>query len=495
LAFLCDKYNKTIFFGGEDKVKRQLILLLSLVLFILLGQTALAAGTPPEIIDIQVGKDSVDESETYVTKNNMVDITVEYVNAVKVKLGTVEQTVSESVYRESVSFDDFLLKAGLNKLTVQATGSGGSTVKRNLIINYISTFVPGTKFTTEIPANGKISVFSNSVTCTFPKDSYIVDDEYEVIPNQKMVFKVSKDLEPDKYPSRYRTPVSSIIEIDAEDSDGDAVSNSGTIMIKYYDSVPDYAAQTITIMFDDGSGWENIGAVVDGKKKTATAAFKGFGKYGVFNGARFFNDYKDNWAKVYAEPLWAKGIMQIRKEDGKIVFEGFNEDTEELGLKNKCKRKDFASMMVRALGLQPVKRPSNSESRFEDLSGIDAKDKVDIETAVAYGIVEGKSVNEFAPNETLTRAQAAVIIARVMKLPLIIDEEKVNADLNQFFKDKDDFENIPVWSRPYVLACVKAKYINGIPYGDTVLFAANDKLNRGQAAKLIYLVMKANKLI
>ena len=118
-----------------------------------------------------------------------------------------------------------------------------------------------------------------------------------------------------------------------------------------------------------------------------------------------------------------------------------------------------------------------------------------METAAAYGIVEGIGVNRFGPKEPLTRAQAAVIIARVMKLPLVLDEARVDAELSSVFSDKDDFRKIPVWARPYVLACVKAKFINGIPAGDSVVFAANKKLNRGEAAKLVYLIMQANKRI
>jgi hypothetical protein len=472
-------------------VKRQLILLLSLIILVFLGQSALAAGASPEIKNIRVDGSSVKENETYVTQNNMVDITVEYLNAVKIKLGSEEVSVSESAYRRNYTFDDYLLKTGTNKLVIQVTGTGG-TVKRNLTINCISTFIPNTEYITEMPANGKITVFENSVTCTFPKNSYIVDDDFEITPSQKMVFRVSQ-LEPDDYPSRYRTPVSNIIEIDAEDSSGDGFSNPGTVMIKYNDSVPEYTAPTLTIMYNDGSGWINIGAVVDGKKKTATTNFKGFGKYGVFNASRFFHDY--NWARKFAEPLWAKGVMQIRKENGDIVFERFNENTPKFGLTNDCLRMDFASMIVRALGLNPVQRPSNSESRFTDLRGIDTEDKVDVETAAAYGIVEGIGVNRFGPKEPLTRAQAAVIIARVMKLPLVLDEARVDAELSSVFSDKDDFRKIPVWARPYVLACVKAKFINGIPAGDSVVFAANKKLNRGEAAKLVYLIMQANKRI
>ena len=81
----------------------------------------------------------------------MVDITVEYLNAVKIKLGSEEVSVSESAYRRNYTFDDYLLKTGTNKLVIQVTGTGG-TVKRNLTINCISTFIPNTEYITEMPA-------------------------------------------------------------------------------------------------------------------------------------------------------------------------------------------------------------------------------------------------------------------------------------------------------------------------------------------------------
>ena len=105
-------------------MKRQLILLLSLIILVFLGQSALAAGASPEIKNIRVDGSSVKENETYVTQNNMVDITVEYLNAVKIKLGSEEVSVSESAYRRNYTFDDYLLKTGTNKLVIQVTGTG-----------------------------------------------------------------------------------------------------------------------------------------------------------------------------------------------------------------------------------------------------------------------------------------------------------------------------------------------------------------------------------
>lgn len=477
--------------GMMLKMRRQLFLAISLLILVLAGQAAWAA--EPGIERVRVDNVTVRENETYITNQSLVDIDIEYNNAATVKLGSTQMSVNESVYNDSISFNDFSLKTGVNKLTVQATSSDGKTKKMNFNINYISTFVPGTQYLTEVPANGKVSVFDKAVNLVFPKNTFIVDDDDKIINNQKIEFTVG-GLEPDEYPSKFRTSVSNIIEITADDSEGEYFTNPGNIEIKFGDHVPDFSAGTITIMYKNGSDWQNIGAVVNRKSKTATAAFQGFGMYGVFNASRFFEDY--NWAKIYAEPLWAKGVMQIREADGDIVAEKMNEDEGRLGLANDCLRMDFASMIVRAFGYTPVERPTNTYSRFDDLAGLDTSDKEDIETAAAYGIIEGVSVEQFDPRRNLTRAQAAAIIARAMNLSLVTDEDKVNTELRKIFNDPDDFKEIPEWAKPYILACVKAKYINGIPVGDSrVVFRADDSLNRSEAAKLIYLVMKEKKRI
>jgi hypothetical protein len=476
---------------GEDKMKRRLFLVLFWGIFVFTAQIAWAA--EPGILEIQVDNVTVKENETYITNQSLVDIDIEYNNAVTVKLGSIEKSVTESVYNNFISFNNYSLKTGVNKLTVQAKSSDGKTKKMAFNINYVSTFVPGPRYVTEIPASGKISVFDKEINLTFPKSTFIVDEDDNIINNQKIIFTVDS-LKPNEYPSKFRTPVSNIIEIEADGSDAEYFSKAGNIEIKFGDHVPDFSTGTITIMYKNGSNWKNIGAVVNGKNKTATAAFQGFGRYGVFNASRFFEDY--NWAKIYAEPLWSKGIMQIRDNSGDIVEERMSEDRSNLGLKNECRRVDFASMIVRAFGYTPVERPTASYSRFDDLGGLDKEDKEDIETAAAYGIVEGVKVDKFDPYGFLNREQAATIIARAMNLSLKTDEAKVNSELSQIFMDEDDFKDISEWAKPYVLACVEEGYINGIPDGDSgVVFNAKDRLKRGEAAKLIYLVMKEKKRI
>lgn len=471
-------------------MRRLLFLVLFLGIFVFAAQAAWAEEL--EIKLIEVNDVRVKENETYITNRSLVSLYIKLNNPGTVKLGSIEKSVAEAVY--DCTFHDYSLKTGTNKLTVQATSSEGKTKKMSFSINCVSTFVPGTEYVTEVPANGKISVFDKEVNLTFPKNTFIVDDHNNIINDQRIKFTVDS-LEPDEYPSKFRTPVSHIVEIEAEGSNAEYFSKAGSIEIKFGDYVPDFSTGTITIMYKNGSSkWTNIGAVVNGKNKTAAAAFQGFGKYGVFNASRFFEDY--NWAKIYAEPLWAKGIMQIRNNGGDIIEERMSEDRKELGLGNDCRRLDFASMIVRAFGYTPVERPTNTYSRFDDLVGLDTEDKVDIETAAAYGIVEGVKVNEFSPYGYLTREQAATIIARAMNLSLETDDAKVNSELSNIFTDEDDFKDISDWAKPYVLACVKKEYINGIPDGESgVVFNAKDRLKRGEAAKLIYLVMKEKKRI
>jgi uncharacterized protein YkwD len=71
-------------------------------------------------------------------------------------------------------------------------------------------------------------------------------------------------------------------------------------------------------------------------------------------------------------------------------------------------RAQFASMLVRALELPPT-----TERRFTDTTGPHA---ADIEALAAAGLTNGCSATTFCPDQRLTRAHLATMLARALKL-------------------------------------------------------------------------------
>ncbi len=120
-----------------------------------------------------------------------------------------------------------------------------------------------------------------------------------------------------------------------------------------------------------------------------------------------------------------------------------------------------------------------------------------IMAAVSNGIVQGKTAhasgqNKFGPKDNLTRAEAAVMAARAMKLKVdtYSDLDKTKKSLLKHYK-KEDIENTPGWALPYVLAVTNAKIMQG---NTSKEFLANQNLSFEEASALIYKLMDKLKL-
>ncbi|KXG78353.1 Endo-1,4-beta-xylanase A [Fervidicola ferrireducens] len=217
--------------------------------------------------------------------------------------------------------------------------------------------------------------------------------------------------------------------------------------------------------YDEKTGtWEYLGGKVDAKAKSISAKAKNFSLYALIAHDRTFEDIKAHWAKTEIEVLASRGIVK-GVDDRNFLPE-----------KN-ITRAEFAALLVRALGLEPenvgqafsdvkpgdwfkpyvetaakygiVKgfgdkfRPNDPVSRqemavmvarvlrakgalpkdgimptvekFRDKDQIADWAKQDINEALAGGIIKGVTSDTFAPAANSTRAQAAVIILRLLE--------------------------------------------------------------------------------
>ncbi|WP_152570654.1 OmpL47-type beta-barrel domain-containing protein [Paenibacillus tyrfis] len=176
-----------------------------------------------------------------------------------------------------------------------------------------------------------------------------------------------------------------------------------------------------------------------------------------------FPDIAGHWAEKEIDRLTAKLIVQGMTE------RSFNPDAE-------ITRAQFAALLTRALGLQPVP----PQGRFKDVAGADWHAGT-IETALEAGLIGGFDDGTFRPDAPVTREQMAVMIARAMTLSGLKTDgyaDKPEETL-QGFRDR---ESISSWARDGVARNVKAGVITG--FTDTS-YAPNRKANRAEAAVMI----------
>ncbi|MFY0544195.1 S-layer homology domain-containing protein [Brevibacillus sp. H7] len=232
-------------------------------------------------------------------------------------------------------------------------------------------------------------------------------------------------------------------------------SKQGTVTIKYDSSIVNAANNILTVFYNNGDEWKNLGGVVNTGKKTITVPFKGFGYYIVMKTRESFSDViKHPFARDSIETLYAKGIMNEAPGSG-------------FGTELKINRGEFATMIVKALDL-PINagpyRDNNeddpSEPTFRDVRPSDDDWDYEykyIETAARAGIIRGKDTGAFYPEDSVTREEASVMIARALNLKLGTPEAAKLA-LGKMYTDAQLMDHYAAAS---VLAVSKAKIMNG----------------------------------
>lgn len=161
------------------------------------------------------------------------------------------------------------------------------------------------------------------------------------------------------------------------------------------------------------------------------------------------NDIAGHWAESVITQWQSKGLIQ-----------GYEDGTFKPG--NTITRAEFVTLMNNAKGFW-----SEGSINFSDVKNGSWFYSA-VARAVAAGYVKGYSDGSFKPNNTITRAEAAVMIANTAKL------SANEAGAYRF----TDIGSIPAWARGSVGAVVAAGYMTGYPDGS---FDANASISRAEA--------------
>ncbi|MFD2115111.1 S-layer homology domain-containing protein [Paenibacillus yanchengensis] len=136
-------------------------------------------------------------------------------------------------------------------------------------------------------------------------------------------------------------------------------------------------------------------------------------------------------------------------------------------------RAEWTALLIRALQLDQTKADDTS---FQDVAKQHwAKQYIDI--AVQLHIVNGKSVHVFAPEESITRQEAAIMIARALQLTS-------DNDSTILFSDVDD---ISAWALPAIQTLAEQDILHG--YSDHT-FKPLRAITRAEAAVLIHRLLE-----
>jgi hypothetical protein len=149
-------------------------------------------------------------------------------------------------------------------------------------------------------------------------------------------------------------------------------------------------------------------------------------------------------------------------------------------------RAEFASMIVKALGLKGTSFPE----KFSDVKKSDSYYYY-IYTAYEYGILASYSNGKFGPQDLITKEQAMTMLAKAMEIAgmnVTVSDTDVSNQLKLF----NDSGNISLYARQAASICTK--------YG---ISAADDKENlnpkdnftRAESATVIIKLLKKSELI
>lgn len=162
------------------------------------------------------------------------------------------------------------------------------------------------------------------------------------------------------------------------------------------------------------------------------------------------NDYAGHWAEETIQ-LWLNEGRITGYPDGSFKPNG------------NITRAEFVTMVNKLFSFNET-----TAINFSDVNEDDWYYQ-EVQKAFKAGYIAGVSETQFAPNSNLTREQAAVIVAKVMKL-------EINADAASIFTDNN---KISSWALDFVGAAAKSELIKG--YTEDNTFKPQSFITRAEA--------------
>ncbi|ADG83044.1 S-layer homology domain-containing protein [Thermincola potens] len=375
--------------------------------------------------------------------------------------GQVERTQAGGlkINNEVVDFDqdgDFsksvTLVAGANSIDISATG-GSKTTTKKYTVYYNDIAKTGAEVELTVKKGEETKAFGEFLNIKTAGNDYA-----ENTLNMEIVD--PEDIEEPPLSAAYVGPVT---DIDFER----APLEPFVLTLKYDKVIKDAQARRLSVFYydEDNDEWRVLGGKINTENKTISVKTDKEGKYAVMVYFKTFDDIINHWAEKDIEYLISQGIITGQSSSR------FNPD----GL---ITRAEFATMLAKACGLDPYEPQGES---FRDVDE-DHWAFPYVEAAVRAGIVNGVSARYFAPARTITREQAAVMLARAANVEML-DNDKVKEVLDNFV----DGKKVSKFADIEVASVVEAGLLQGtgeyrfLPQGTTT---------RAQAAAMMVRLME-----
>jgi len=191
----------------------------------------------------------------------------------------------------------------------------------------------------------------------------------------------------------------------------------------------------------------------------------------VISANRTFDDIAGHANQTAIEALAARGIING------VTADRFAPD-------QTMTRAQFATITTQALGLV-----SDSAAPFTDVAASDWFAKT-VSTAYAYGIIKGTSETTFTPAGTITRQEAAVMVARAAKL-CGLDTELSDAVIRETLAEFDDARSVADWATGSMAFC----YSSGILDNTALEIEPTATIRRCEIAEMIHRMLKKAELL
>ncbi|WP_217591933.1 S-layer homology domain-containing protein [Cohnella sp. GbtcB17] len=186
-----------------------------------------------------------------------------------------------------------------------------------------------------------------------------------------------------------------------------------------------------------------------------------------------FADVERHWAKEAVNDLGARMVVS-GYPDGR-----FNPDAS-------VTRAEFAEIVVRGLGL----KPSEQAAAFPDVRATDWSGQA-IQTAYAYGLIDGYEDGTFHPTDSITREQAVAILARAMQVTGLQKAQSSEAAAPQL-TSFTDAALISPWARNSIAAALQTGIMTG---RSSAQLAPGADITRAEAAALVARLLHKSGLI
>ena len=164
------------------------------------------------------------------------------------------------------------------------------------------------------------------------------------------------------------------------------------------------------------------------------------------------------------------------------IINGMTDTTFEPG--RTMTRAQFATIVTKGLGLAP-----KANGKFTDVPPSEWYAAY-VGTANSYGIVNGISSSAFDPERTITRQEAAVMIANAAKL-CGLDTQMGEVETRNMLAQFVDYTQTADWARPAMAFCYKA----GILDQSELNVEPLREVSRGEIAKMVCEMLNAAKLM